>query len=172
MLVSDTGSIQPEMGSEAIDIPPPPSLVADSIHEETNTHALILPHQSLFLPSILTMLRRHYESFGPIAHWAPVRGFGRVIIVWETIESADRAKRLGDYLKLDVDLPAEEGHEEEMAGRSESPTDLRGLPRDGSGRTEWQINGSSGASPGGSGGSSSSSKRGHRRRKSKGPVKG
>lgn len=87
-------------------ISPPPSLLPDLPPEErTNTAALLLPHQALFAPPILDILRAHYESFGPIAHWAPIRAFGRVIIVWQEVEGCEWAKREGDFLKLDVDLP-------------------------------------------------------------------
>ena len=86
--------------------PPPPSLLPDLPAEApTNTAALLLPHQALFAPPILQILRDHYETYGRVAHWAPVKGFGRVIIVWEEVEGFERAKREGDYLKLDVDLP-------------------------------------------------------------------
>jgi len=86
--------------------PPPPSLLPDLTAEEpTNTAALLLPHQALFAPPILQILRDHYETYGRIAHWAPVKGFGRVIIVWDEVDAFERAKRQGDYLRLDVDLP-------------------------------------------------------------------
>jgi len=91
-------------------IPPPPSLLPDAPADEpTNTAALLLPHQALFAPPILQILRDHYETYGRIAHWAPVKGFGRVIIVWDEVEGFERAKREGDYLKLDVDLPPQDG---------------------------------------------------------------
>ncbi|WVQ86024.1 hypothetical protein IAT38_008192 [Cryptococcus sp. DSM 104549] len=69
---------------------------------QTNTLALLLPHPTLFAPPILTLLRQHYEHYGPIAHWAPVRGFGRAIVVYEREEDAEMAKREGDWLRLDV----------------------------------------------------------------------
>jgi hypothetical protein len=68
----------------------------------TNTLALLLPHLSLFAPEILALLRTHYEQYGAIAHWAPVKGFGRVIIVYKDEESAAEAKKDGDRLELDV----------------------------------------------------------------------
>jgi hypothetical protein len=93
-------------------ISPPPSLLPDLPPEErTNTAALLLPHQALFAPPILDILRAHYESFGTIAHWAPIRAFGRVIIVWHEVEGCEWAKREGDFLKLDVDLPPVEDKE-------------------------------------------------------------
>ena len=144
----------------------PPSLVSDTAEpSQTNTHALILPHQSLFLPPILDRLKVHYEQYGNIAHWAPIRGFGRVIIVYEDIEGADRAKRQGDWLKLDVDLPAEENHDptaDTRGGSAANGTSLDGLPEDGSGSMDIDEPAVRGEN---------SFKR-HRQRKSKGPVKG
>lgn len=87
------------------DLPPPPapSLPGSS----TNTLALLLPHRSLFAPRILALLRSHYEQYGAIAHWAPVRALGRVIVVWEEVEGAQEAKREGDWVRLDVQLDEE-----------------------------------------------------------------
>ncbi|ORX41137.1 Calcipressin-domain-containing protein [Kockovaella imperatae] len=152
------------------DIPSPPSLLSDVPDpSETNTHALILPHQSLFLPEILARLREHYEQYGSIAHWAPVRGFGRVIIVYDSVEGAERAKRQGDWLKLDVDLPAEESYDPTLDNVSPaSSTGPNGLPEDGSGVMDIDENDFQRAE----GSSSSPFKRGHRRRKSKGPTRG
>jgi len=93
----------------SIDIPSPPALLADHPSpdpesERTNTYALLLPHISLFSPAVLSLLRDYYEQYGTIAHWAPVRGFGRAIVVWEEVEDAERAKKEGDWLRLDVDV--------------------------------------------------------------------
>lgn len=90
----------------------PPSLVSDreeNERESTNTLALLLPHLALFEPQSLRLLRDHYATFGEIAHWAPVKGFGRVIIVYSSEDEAAFAKRDGDKLFLDVDLGEEEG---------------------------------------------------------------
>ena len=83
---------------------PPPSLLFDDPRPQTNSAALLLPHVALFDPSILAILQDHYASFGSLAHWAPVKGFGRVIVVWDEIASAERALKEGDYLRLDVDF--------------------------------------------------------------------
>ncbi|WVR08482.1 hypothetical protein IAU60_005537 [Kwoniella sp. DSM 27419] len=84
----------------SIDIPPPPEL--DPPQEPTNTLALLLPHQALFAPPVLQLLRDHYSSYGEIAHWAPVRAFGRAIVVFVREDDAERAKKEGDWLKLDL----------------------------------------------------------------------
>lgn len=87
-----------------------PSLIAEDQEEEkTNTLALLLPHLALFEGPQLRLLKEHYSQFGNIVHWAPVKGFGRVIIVYATDDEAGIAKREGDRLFLDVDLGEEVG---------------------------------------------------------------
>ncbi|KIR35829.1 calcineurin-binding protein [Cryptococcus deuterogattii MMRL2647] len=87
-----------------------------SQHEPTNTLALLLPHPTLFAPPVLDLLRAHYAHFGRIVHWAPVKGFGRVIVVFGSEEEAENAKRQGDWLKLDVPV----GGEEKVDGEEKS----------------------------------------------------
>ncbi|KAK8850401.1 hypothetical protein IAR55_004319 [Kwoniella newhampshirensis] len=104
----------------SIDIPPPPPLdpspssSSPPTHEPTNTLALLLPHQSLFASPVLALLHDHYAQYGEIIHWAPVRGFGRVIIVWRDEGDAERAKTQGDWLRLDLSGAAG-GEEQEGA---------------------------------------------------------
>lgn len=97
-----------------------PPLVSDSGSGGTNTLALLLPHLSLFQPPSLRLLKEHYSSFGEIVHWAPVRGFGRVIIVYRTEEEAGYAKREGDRLYLDVDLGEDEAKKRSGHGHQRS----------------------------------------------------
>ncbi|WVN89650.1 uncharacterized protein L203_104880 [Cryptococcus depauperatus CBS 7841] len=78
-------------------------------HEPTNTLALILPHHTLFTASAQQLLRTHYEHFGRIAHWGPIKSFGRVIVVFETEEEAEVAKRDGDWLRLKVAVNSVDG---------------------------------------------------------------
>ena len=95
-----------------LDIPPVPPLIPDDPDIHTNTLALLLPHLSLFALPVLSLLKDYYSQYGEIAVWAPVRGFGRVIIVFETEESAQRARREGDYLSLDVNVGGPSRREE------------------------------------------------------------
>ncbi|WVF67965.1 hypothetical protein IAT40_002727 [Kwoniella sp. CBS 6097] len=99
---------------DAIGIPPPPPLEP----ETTNTLALILPNQALFDPQVLALLRDHYGAYGEIVHWAPVKGFGRAIVVYRSDEDAERAKREGDWLRLSLDpvpTDTDQGQAEAMA---------------------------------------------------------
>lgn len=96
-------ALSPSPGPDGGPVPP-----GSKTPERTNTLALLLPHLSLFQPPSLRLLKEHYSSFGHIVHWAPVKGFGRVIIVYSTDEEAAHAKKEGDRLFLDVDLGEEE----------------------------------------------------------------
>ncbi|WWC92151.1 uncharacterized protein L201_007105 [Kwoniella dendrophila CBS 6074] len=97
-MISSSSSPSPR----SISIPPPPGLEPENVEEETNTLALLLPNQSLFEPQILSLLKEHYNLFGEIIHWAPIKGFGRVLIVFKSNEDAKNTKKLGDWLKLDL----------------------------------------------------------------------
>jgi hypothetical protein len=118
-----TLGLMPSSPPLSLAIPPPPPLdpdVADSDPvssstypdpdvDRTNTLALLLPHPSLFHPPVLALLRQHYEGYASIAHWAPIRGFGRVIVVFDSVEGAASAKKEGDRLWLDVDVTSPGG---------------------------------------------------------------
>jgi hypothetical protein len=64
-------------------------------HEPTNTYALLVPHSSLFSVDILELLYAFYGRFGTILHWAPVKGLGRVIIVWDRVDAGRSAREIG-----------------------------------------------------------------------------
>ena len=98
---------------------------------ETNTLALVLPHPFLFSPPLQSLLRDHYETYGEIRAWAPIRAFGRVMVVYTTFAAAERAKREGDRLVL--------GEDDELAVESSSPPQARhSVPEHASGRAESQ----------------------------------
>lgn len=110
----------------SIGIPPLPPLVrSDSSgegSEPTNTLALLLPHLALFTPPVLALLRSYYEQYGLIKVWAPVKGFGRVIIVYSTEAEASTARREGDRLELDLDA----GKPEQDAPKETSKSEANG----------------------------------------------
>lgn len=89
----------------SISLPPTPTLIPDAATRDfsTNSLALILPHPSLFLPEALALLRRHFERYGGLTHFAPIRAMGRVILVYDNVENARKIKEADDFLKLDVE---------------------------------------------------------------------
>ncbi|TFK25758.1 calcineurin-binding protein [Coprinopsis marcescibilis] len=74
-------------------ISPPPS-------EPTNTVAITSLPRSFFDPLILELLRDHFENHGDINQWVPLPGFGRIIVVYESDHSAEKAKLYSDPIIL------------------------------------------------------------------------
>lgn len=58
----------------------------------TNTLAVTRLPPSFFDPLILDILRSHFAQYGPINQWAPLSGFGRVLIVYERDAAAEAAR--------------------------------------------------------------------------------
>lgn len=79
---------------------------SDGLLDDTNTYALLVPHPALFTDQILDLLRDFYSKFGEIVHWAPVKGLGRVILVWEN-HSAGRIARQGGAGTLSISSGAD-----------------------------------------------------------------
>ena len=46
--------------------------------------------------SVSNTLRSHFEGYGPLHTWAPIRGFARVIMVYFSEEDAEFAKECND----------------------------------------------------------------------------
>lgn len=107
-------SSPPRSPSRSTSSPPPPPLSPSTRTPPTptNTLALLLPHPFLFDPSILALLRDHFASFGDLHTFAPIRAFGRAILVYWKEEDAMRAKREGDRLQI--------GGERDPAGEGQS----------------------------------------------------
>jgi len=49
----------------------------------------------------LQVLRDHFESYGPINQWAPIGAFGRIVVVYEDEDDAERAKVESDPVTID-----------------------------------------------------------------------
>uniref|UniRef100_D8PU63 Calcipressin n=1 Tax=Schizophyllum commune (strain H4-8 / FGSC 9210) TaxID=578458 RepID=D8PU63_SCHCM len=58
----------------------------------TNTLAVTRLPASFFDPLILDILRDHFAQYGPINQWAPLSGFGRILVVYERDASAEAAR--------------------------------------------------------------------------------
>lgn len=88
------------------DISSSPTLVDSSPATETSkrTNTLVLAQlpTPFFHPRVMDALRDHFASHGTIRAWAPLRTFSRVIVVYESEDSADEAKAYCDGLKIDA----------------------------------------------------------------------
>jgi calcipressin-2 len=86
------------------DVNSSPTLVASTPATEPSkrTNTLVLTQLPLpfFHPRVMDALRNHFESHGKIRAWAPLQSFARVIVVYESEDSADGAKTYCDGLEV------------------------------------------------------------------------
>ncbi|KAF8626205.1 hypothetical protein AX15_004895 [Amanita polypyramis BW_CC] len=66
----------------------------------TNSLAIVSLPRSFFVPEIMNIIRSHFDFFGEINQWVPLPGFGRIIIVYESEDDAEKAKRACDPIIL------------------------------------------------------------------------
>ena len=70
--------------------------------KRTNTLVLTQLPTPFFHPRVMDALRDHFASHGKIRAWAPLRTFSRVVVVYESEDSADEAKTHSDGLPIDA----------------------------------------------------------------------
>ncbi|KAF5386767.1 hypothetical protein D9615_002009 [Tricholomella constricta] len=68
--------------------------------QRTNTITVTSIPKSFFHPVILDVLRDHFASFGEINRWAPLPGFGRIIIVYRFEDTAEVVKQQCDPILI------------------------------------------------------------------------
>ncbi|KAI0255301.1 Calcipressin [Lactifluus subvellereus] len=78
------------------------SPTATESSKRTNTLVLTQLPIPFFHPRVMDALRNHFASHGSIHAWAPLRTFARVIVVYESEDSADEAKAYCDGLQIDA----------------------------------------------------------------------
>ncbi|KAJ2987219.1 hypothetical protein NUW54_g9491 [Trametes sanguinea] len=80
----------------------PPSLTMSSPTSPQRSNTMVIAHlpESFFEPEIQDALRSHFQSYGPLHTWAPIRGLKRVFIVFYSAEDAETAKESNDGLIL------------------------------------------------------------------------
>ncbi|KAI0648420.1 Calcipressin [Trametes meyenii] len=66
----------------------------------TNTLVITRLPTHFFEPVIQQALRSHFETYGPLHTWAPIKGLARVIMVYYSDEDAEIAKQSNDGLVL------------------------------------------------------------------------
>ncbi|KAK1222470.1 hypothetical protein PQX77_014676 [Marasmius sp. AFHP31] len=81
--------------------PPSPRSSTPTRDEErnskrTNSLAITPLPKEFFHPQILLHLHAHFETFGTINQWIPLQGFGRILIVYEDEDVAEKAKGVSD----------------------------------------------------------------------------
>ncbi|KAK9474563.1 Calcipressin-domain-containing protein [Dipodascopsis tothii] len=83
--------------------PSPGSLNFDNINapqiELTNT--LVLTNVTDFSPEGLTVLREAVDDVSPLVHWGPLKSFGRVVAVFQSVQDAVRVRMELDGLASD-----------------------------------------------------------------------
>lgn len=67
----------------------------------TNTLAITPLPRYFFEPLVLDVLRQHFESYGEIAHWVPLKSFHRILVVYRFDDDAERAKLSSDPIILE-----------------------------------------------------------------------
>lgn len=78
------------------------SPTATESFKRTNTLVLTQLPIPFFHPRVMDALRDHFALHGKIHAWAPLRTFARVIVVYESEDSADEAKVYCDGLQIDA----------------------------------------------------------------------
>ena len=66
--------------------------------EPTNTLIITSLPPTFFHPSVLNPLRAHFESYGELYTWAPLRAFARIIVVFWEVADAERLRQDCDNL--------------------------------------------------------------------------
>ncbi|KAH9948125.1 Calcipressin [Amylocystis lapponica] len=74
------------------------SLSATLTPPHTNTLVITQLPPAFFEPLALDALRNHFELYGPIYAWAPLKGFARIILVYYSEDDAEHAKLSCDCL--------------------------------------------------------------------------
>lgn len=72
--------------------------------EPTRTNTLVVASMpaSFFEPVVLDALRSHFESYGEIHTWAPLKAFARALVIYYDEEAAELAKESCDSLFIDA----------------------------------------------------------------------
>ncbi|KAK4705627.1 hypothetical protein P7C70_g569, partial [Phenoliferia sp. Uapishka_3] len=68
----------------------------------TNTLVCLFP-PNLFSPALLPLFKAHFESYGHLEQWTPLERLGRVLVVYDSTQSATAARREMDGFVWDDD---------------------------------------------------------------------
>jgi len=86
---------------------PSPIIISSSprrtASEPTNTLIITSLPLAFFHPSVLDPLRAHFEKYGELYTWAPLRAFARIIVVFWRVADAERLRQDCDNLMVGHD---------------------------------------------------------------------
>lgn len=97
----DSGYIMASRGRRSgAQTPTTPEMTSFEVPAITRTNTLVITSLplSFFTPAVLDALRAHFESYGDIHTWAPIKAFARVIVIYYDEEAAELAKESCDSL--------------------------------------------------------------------------
>ncbi|KAI0046934.1 Calcipressin [Auriscalpium vulgare] len=84
--------------------PSPPAQSTSRADTPTRTNTLVIAQlpAAFFHPPVMHALRDHFETYGAVHTWAPIRAFSRIILVYFEEEDAEEAKMHCDGLVIDA----------------------------------------------------------------------
>ena len=82
--------------------PSTPELTSSETPSVTRTNTLVITSLplSFFEPIVLEALKSHFESYGDVHTWAPLKAFARIIVIYYDEEAAELAKETCDNLRI------------------------------------------------------------------------
>ncbi|KAF7323328.1 hypothetical protein HMN09_00113700 [Mycena chlorophos] len=69
--------------------------------QPTNTLAITSLPKQFFEPDVLSILRRHFATYGEINRWIVLQSFARIMVVYTSNDDAETAKRHCDPIVLE-----------------------------------------------------------------------
>ncbi|KAF9265909.1 hypothetical protein L218DRAFT_923382 [Marasmius fiardii PR-910] len=80
----------------------PTTTIPQDSSSRTNSLAITGLPKEFFQPHLLVHLHTHFQSYGTINQWVPLPGFGRILVVYEDDEAAEKAKIHSDPIVLNA----------------------------------------------------------------------
>jgi hypothetical protein len=68
----------------------------------TNTLAIAGLQKPFFQEPVVAALKAHFEQFGTLVHWVALPSFGRILVVYEDENDAERAKVVSDPIVVEA----------------------------------------------------------------------
>ncbi|KAG7086384.1 hypothetical protein E1B28_002341 [Marasmius oreades] len=78
------------------------SSTSSTFSKGTNSLAITSLPKEFFQPHLLLHLYTHFQTYGKINQWVPLPGFGRILVVYENEDDAEKAKIYSDPIVLNA----------------------------------------------------------------------